>query len=38
MRDIKPKRLVLTHMSDDMLGRLDTLTYETASDGMVVQV
>ena len=36
--DIKPKRLVLTHMSDDMLGRLDTLTHETASDGMVVEV
>jgi ribonuclease BN (tRNA processing enzyme) len=38
LADIKPKRLVLTHMSDDMLGRLDTLTYVTASDGMVVEV
>ena len=36
--DIKPKRLVLTHMSDDMLGRLDTLAYTTASDGMVIEV
>ncbi len=36
--EIKPKRLVLTHMSDDMLERLDTLAYETASDGMVVEV
>ena len=35
---IKPKRLVLTHMSDDMLGRLDTLPYTAASDGMVVEV
>jgi ribonuclease BN (tRNA processing enzyme) len=34
--EIKPKRLVLTHMSDDMLARLDTLDHETASDGMVV--
>ena len=36
--EIKPKRLVLTHMSDDMLGRLDTLGYEAASDGMVVEL
>ncbi len=35
---IKPKRLVLTHMSDDMLGRLDTLDYSAASDGMVVEL
>ena len=35
---IRPKRLVLTHMSDDMLARLDTLDYTTASDGMVVEV
>jgi ribonuclease BN (tRNA processing enzyme) len=35
---IHPKRLVLTHMSDDMLGRLDTLAYTAASDGMVVEV
>jgi ribonuclease BN (tRNA processing enzyme) len=34
--EIKPKRLILTHMSDDMLGRLDTLAYTAASDGMVV--
>ena len=36
--EIRPKRLVLTHMSDDMLGRLDTLDYTAASDGMVVQL
>ena len=36
--EINPKRLVLTHMSDDMLGRLDTLAYTTASDGMVIEV
>jgi len=35
---IKPKRLILTHMSDDMLGRLDTLDYTAASDGMVVKL
>jgi ribonuclease BN (tRNA processing enzyme) len=36
--DIKLKRLILTHMSDDMLGRLETLDYSTASDGMVVEL
>ena len=36
--EIKPKRLVLTHMSDDMLGRLDALDYTAASDGMVVEL
>jgi ribonuclease BN (tRNA processing enzyme) len=36
--EIGPKRLILTHMSDDMLGRLDTLAYESASDGLVVDI
>src|ERR1700694_5416315 len=36
--EIQPKRLVLTHMSDDMLGRLDTLAYTAASDGMIVEL
>jgi ribonuclease BN (tRNA processing enzyme) len=35
---IEPKRLILTHMSDDMLGRLDHLAYTAASDGMVVEL
>jgi ribonuclease BN (tRNA processing enzyme) len=34
---INAKRLILTHMSDDMLGRLDTLAYTAASDGMIVE-
>jgi ribonuclease BN (tRNA processing enzyme) len=38
LSEIRPKRLVLTHMSDDMLGRLDTLAHEAASDGMVVEI
>jgi ribonuclease BN (tRNA processing enzyme) len=38
LAEIKPKRLILTHLSDDMLGRLDTLTYTAASDGMVVEI
>jgi ribonuclease BN (tRNA processing enzyme) len=36
--EINPKRLILTHMSDDMLGRLDTLANTAASDGMVVEL
>src|SRR5580698_6962132 len=36
--EIKPKRLVLTHMSDDMLGRLDALKYVAAHDGMIVEL
>jgi ribonuclease BN (tRNA processing enzyme) len=38
LAEIKPKRLVLTHMSDDMLGRLDILDYTAASDGMIVEI
>ncbi len=38
LAEIKPMRLILTHMSDDMLERLDTLDYTTASDGMVVEL
>jgi ribonuclease BN (tRNA processing enzyme) len=36
--DIKPKRLILTHMSEDMLTRLGTLSYDTASDGLVIEI
>jgi ribonuclease BN (tRNA processing enzyme) len=38
LAEINPKRLILTHMSDDMLGRLETLDYTAASDGMIVEV
>ncbi len=38
LAEIKPKRLVLTHLSDDMLGRLATLDYTAASDGMIVEL
>jgi ribonuclease BN (tRNA processing enzyme) len=38
LAEIKPKRLVLTHMSDDMLARLDSLAHEAASDGMIVEI
>jgi len=35
---IDARRLILTHMSDDMLGRLGSLSYTTASDGLVVEL
>ena len=36
--DIRPKRLVLTHMGDDMLGRLDQVHHVTAHDGMSIEL
>ncbi|WP_226893278.1 MBL fold metallo-hydrolase [Nisaea sediminum] len=36
--EIEPKRLILTHMNDDMLSRKKTLEFETAEDGLVVKV
>ena len=36
--EINAKRLVLTHMSDDMLVRLGELPYTAAEDGMTVQL
>ena len=38
LADIRPKRLILTHLSDDMLERLGSLSHETASDGLVVAI
>jgi ribonuclease BN (tRNA processing enzyme) len=35
---IKPKRLVLTHMSNDMLARRGEVPFESAEDGMIVQI
>ena len=35
---IEPRRVVLTHMSDDMLAQRDKVPYEAAEDGMVVEV
>ena len=36
LAEIKPKRLILTHMSEDMLGR--AVPYEMASDGLIVDI
>jgi hypothetical protein len=38
LAEINPKRLVLTHLSDDMLTRLGTLPHTAASDGMIVEL
>jgi ribonuclease BN (tRNA processing enzyme) len=38
LAEIGPKRLVLTHMSDDMLGRLDKIRHTAAHDGMTVNL
>jgi ribonuclease BN (tRNA processing enzyme) len=37
LSEINAKKLVLTHMSDDMLGRLDSLPHLAANDGMTVE-
>lgn len=38
LAELRPRRLVLTHMSDDMLGHPDRDKYETAEDGMVIAI
>ncbi|WP_213772281.1 MBL fold metallo-hydrolase [Bradyrhizobium sp. dw_78] len=35
--EIRPKRLILTHMGDDMLERLDRLAHTAADDGMAIE-
>ena len=35
---INPKRLILTHLSDEMLGRMAEVTHETAYDGLTVRI
>lgn len=35
---IRPKRLILTHMSDDMLRHVGEVPYETARDGLEIEV
>jgi phosphoribosyl 1,2-cyclic phosphodiesterase len=35
---IRPKRLILTHMSNDMLLHLGKVPFETAEDGMIVEL
>jgi ribonuclease BN (tRNA processing enzyme) len=35
---IRPKRLILTHMSNDMLAQRDEISFDTAEDGMIVKL
>jgi len=35
---IRPKRLIITHMSEDMLGRGDAIAHETARDGLIAEI
>ncbi|HXY90557.1 MAG TPA: MBL fold metallo-hydrolase [Xanthobacteraceae bacterium] len=35
---IRPKRLVLTHMNEDMLARADEIAHEKAADGLVIEL
>jgi ribonuclease BN (tRNA processing enzyme) len=35
---IGAKRVILTHMSDDMLGQIGRVGYETAADGMTIEL
>jgi ribonuclease BN (tRNA processing enzyme) len=36
--EIRPKRLVLTHMSEEMLARRHEVPFQTAEDGMVIEI
>ncbi|MFQ5840133.1 MAG: MBL fold metallo-hydrolase [Candidatus Methylomirabilales bacterium] len=36
--DLRPKRMVITHMGPDMLARLGTLPCEHAADGIVIEL
>jgi hypothetical protein len=38
LKDFGAKRVILTHMSDDMLSRGDAVPEECAHDGMVVEL
>ena len=36
--ELRPKRIILTHMSGDMLGRRGEVTHETAEDGLAIEL
>ncbi len=38
LQRIQPKRMVLTHMSQDMLGKESSAGYETADDGKIIHL
>lgn len=38
LEELQPKRLILTHMSDDMLAQRGSLDFETAEDGLIIEI
>jgi len=38
LAELRPRRLILTHMSEDMLAHADAAAFETAEDGKVVVI
>jgi ribonuclease BN (tRNA processing enzyme) len=38
IKSLNPKRLIITHMGQDMLDRLEQLEVESADDGMIVDI
>ena len=38
LAQIRPRRLLLTHMSNDMLARRAEVPFESAEDGMIVKL
>ena len=38
LNELQPKRLIVTHMSEDMLARLEELSCEYAEDGKLIKV
>ncbi len=38
LNELQPKRLIVTHMSEDMLARLEELSCECAEDGKLIEV
>ena len=35
---LRPRRLIITHMGDDMLARRGAIAHETAEDGLIVEI
>jgi ribonuclease BN (tRNA processing enzyme) len=38
LNDLQPKRMIITHMSDDMLNKLNMVSCECAEDGKVIEL
>ena len=36
--ELRPRRLIITHMGDDMLARRGGIAHETAEDGLIVEI